>query len=110
MEAEAKEKEDDDKPVIQIGTKEFVVEADDRGLYPDTIEVDRGDVVAITFKVRKQGTYFGGLDFRSAVFTTGKVLPGEEIVVQFDFDDTFKYTSYWPDSNTKKATGTIKVK
>ena len=56
--------------------KEFTVEADDLGLYPETLTLNKGDQVKITFKVRQDKVYYGGLDFRSDVWSdTGKVLP-----------------------------------
>lgn len=91
--------------------KEFTVEGDDLGLYPDTITVNNGDLVKITFKVREEKVYYGGLDFRSEndYFDTGKVLPGGIETVEFTADESFSYTSYWPSSGVEKATGQIIV-
>ena len=97
------------EPLVSI--KEFTIEADDSGLYPSSIEVDKGDTVKITFKVRSQGTYFGGLDFRSDVWgDTGKVSKGQSTSVEFVAEETFQFKSYWPASNRLKATGTVTVK
>lgn len=85
------------------------VEADDNGLYPGSISVPQGATVHLTFKVRSDNVYFGGLDFRSSKFTTESVPPGGQTTVTFTADNTFTYSSYWPDSNTKKADGTIAV-
>ncbi|MEK6932845.1 MAG: hypothetical protein AABW56_03575 [Nanoarchaeota archaeon] len=90
-------------------TKEFTVEGDDYGLYPETLSVNKGDNVMIIFKVRQDKVYYGGLDFRSDYFNTGKILPGGTITVEFTADQTFEYKSYWPASNALKATGTINV-
>ena len=96
------------EPLISI--KEFTIEADDSGLYPPVIEVNKGDTVKITFKVRSQGTYFGGLDFRSGVWgDTGKVSKGESTTVEFIAEETFQFKSYWPASNKLKAIGTVTV-
>ena len=90
--------------------KEFVIEGDDRGLYPDTITVKKGDDVKIIFKVRSKGIYFGGLDFRSDVWgTTEKIKPGENATVEFTAEESFEFKSYWPASNVLKATGQVKV-
>ena len=90
--------------------KEFTIEADDIGLYPDTITVNKGDNAKITFKVRTDKVYYGGLDFRSSIWgDTGKVLPGGMTTVEFVAQETFTYTSYWPSSNRLKATGTVNV-
>ncbi len=87
----------------------FAVEADDKGLYPQTIQVTISSIVNITFKVRTQNVYYGGLDFRSTKFNTGTVKAGGETTVQFTADESFTYTSYWPVSNVIKATGDIIV-
>ncbi len=90
--------------------KEFTVEADDLVLYPNTLTVNRGDKVKITFKVRTEKIYYNGLDFRSEVFgDTGKVLPGGTKTVEFIAEKSFTYTSYWPASSREKATGKINV-
>ncbi len=91
------------------GIVSFVVVADDNGLYPQTIVVPKGVPVELTFNVREQNVYYGGLDFRSSKFTTGTVLAGKEITVQFAADESFRYASYWPASNRKKADGIINV-
>jgi len=97
-------------PAQTLSLKEFTIEGDDYGLYPDTITVNQGDRVKITFKVRENKVYYGGLDFRSSVWgDTGKVLPGASTVVEFIAQNTFTYRSYWPSSNRLKATGTINV-
>ena len=85
------------------------VEADDNGLYPATVTVPAGATVNLTFKVRLTNVYFGGLDFRSSKFSTGKVPPGGETTVTFTTTDSFQYSSYWPSSGTKKADGMITV-
>ncbi len=96
------------EPLVSI--KEFTVEADDSGLYPSAIEVNKGDTVKITFEVRSQGTYFGGLDFRSGVWgNTGKVSKGESTTVEFIAEETFQFKSYWPASSKLKATGIVTV-
>jgi len=90
--------------------QEYVVEADDLGLYPKEINLSKGENVRIIFKVRSEKVYYGGLDFRSSIWgDTGTVLPGNETSVEFTADASFTYTSYWPTSGVKKATGTIVV-
>ena len=95
---------------IQETIKEFIVEGDDIGLYPGTLTVNKDDKVKITFKVRNEKVYYGGLDFRSSVWgDTGKILPGNEKTVEFTAENSFTYTAYWPATNKLKATGTINV-
>ena len=94
---------------IIASTKEFTVEGDDKGLYPSSLAVKSGDMVKITFKVRTDNVYYGGLSFRSNYFNTGSIKPGDSNTVDFTADKTFTFTSYWPSSNVKKADGTVLV-
>ena len=90
--------------------KEFTIEADDKGLYPNSITVKKGDKVKIIFQVRSEGVYFGGLDFKSTLWgSTGKVLAGGSAVVEFTADQAAEFKSYWPASNRLKATGQVVV-
>ena len=98
------------EPAPVIGVKEFTIEGDDGKLYPSSIEVSKGDLVRITFKVREEQVYFGGLDFRSDYWdNTGKVPKGGTATVEFTADKTFQFKSYWPVSNKLRATGTVIV-
>lgn len=89
---------------------EFKLEADDRGFYPSgLITAAKGSKVKITFVVRAENVYFGGLDFRSPKFKTGTVKPGGTASVEFLADESFEFQSYWPLSNTLKATGKVVI-
>lgn len=90
--------------------EEFTIEADDNGFYPEDISVGPNQQVRITFKVREQNVYFGGLDIRSAVFNTGAIKPGESKTVEFTSTQSFGFTSYWPSSNVEKADGRVIVR
>lgn len=69
---------------------------------PTTITVDKGDVVQITFQVQAEGTYYGGLDFRSSVINTGTISPGSSKTVTFTATNSFAFTPYWPATNVPK--------
>jgi len=100
------------KPIVPPAPKikEFVIEGDDDKLFPDSITVKKGDKVKITFLVRTNNVYFGGLDFRSDVWgTTDKIKKGGNATVEFTADKSFEFKSYWPASNRLKATGQIIV-
>ncbi|MBI2173227.1 MAG: hypothetical protein HYT73_03405 [Candidatus Aenigmarchaeota archaeon] len=90
--------------------KSFTVEGDDVVMSPSIIEVNRGDKVRITFKVREEKVSFGGLDFRSDYFNTNKIEPGGAGEVEFTAEKSFSFTSYWPASNVVKARGRVVVK
>lgn len=98
----------------QSGTIEPValkIEADDNGFYPqNSLAVAKGAKVNLTFVARKEGVYYGGLDFRSSKFKTATVKPGESTSVEFVADESFKITSYWPLTDTRKADLQIEVK
>lgn len=96
--------------IPRIERQELTVEGDDAGIYPNTITVKKGSVIQITFKVRQARTYYGGLDFRSEAWgDTGRIPPGGSKTIEFTAEDSFDYTSYWPSSNVKKATGKVVI-
>ncbi len=93
-----------------VSAKSFTIEADDSGFYPSSqIEVNKGENVTITFKVRQSGVYYGGLQIKSSVFDTGAVSPGGSKSVSFTATESFTFTSYWPLTSTKKADGKVMV-
>ena len=86
----------------------FRIEADDRGFYPSgSITVGKGTKVKLTFTVRTENVYYGGLDFRSPKFNTASVKPGGSTSVEFTAGESFQFSSYWPASGVLKATGKI---
>lgn len=90
--------------------KEFTIEADDYGIYPDKIMVNKGDKVIITFIARKDEVYFGGLDFKGEGWgNTGKVPAGGSKTVEFIAEKTFEFKTYWPSSGAVKAKGQVTV-
>lgn len=93
----------------KTGKNKFSVEGDDSGLYPSSLDVEKGEV-EITFTALSKNVYYGGLDFKSDYFDTGKVAPGESKTVSFTATKSFSYKSYWPASGVVKANGTITVK
>ncbi len=97
-------------PEVVIPVKEFTIEGDDSGFYPNSITVKKDDLVKIKFVTRTKNVYYGGLDFRGKPWeTTGKVKPGENMTVQFTATDTFEFKSYWPLTSALKATGKVIV-
>ena len=96
-------------PITAMNTKEFNIEGDDSNLYPGKITVNKNDKVKITFKVKQQGVYYGGLDFTSDYFSTGTIKPGEQKTIEFIADKTFTFISYWPATSVEKARGQIIV-
>lgn len=88
----------------------YAVEADDNGFYLSgskisSLNAARDSKIKITFGVKTENVYYGGLDFRSSKFADSpKVAPGgswtsPEIAV----DGDFTISSYWPASGVKKA-------
>lgn len=87
--------------------KEFTIEADDRGFYMDgqsifSVSVNKSNIVKITYQVRLQNVYYGGLDFRGCGQISGGTKPGGSTTIQFTADSTCTITSYWPASNVIK--------
>ncbi|MBI4054144.1 MAG: hypothetical protein HY397_02325 [Candidatus Doudnabacteria bacterium] len=92
-------------PAIQ----EFFIEADDQGFYENgkdvnSLTVTAGATVKITFKVRADNVYFGGLDFRGCSTQSLTVPPGGTTTAQFVPEQSCSITSYWPTSGIQKDT------
>jgi len=89
----------------------FTLAADDSGFYPaNTVSVPKGTQVSITFRVKTENVYYGGLDFRSSQFQNASALPGQLASVSFIANNSFLITSYWPNTGQRKADLTIEVK
>jgi len=91
-------------PTEQAGTKTVAITADDTSATPDTVNVNQGDKVVITFNVKSQGVYHGGLEFKSAdpVIESDPIQPGSSGNVTFTATKSFKFTPYWYQSGVKK--------
>ena len=95
-------------PEPKIQTKEFAIEADDYGFYINgdgvpSISVNSGDETKITFNVKTQNVYYGGLDFRGCGQNAGKINPGSSTIVEFTASENCTITSYWPLSGVVKT-------
>jgi hypothetical protein len=98
-------------PTTQTQTlTEAIVEADDYGFYPSSLEFTKGSKVKLYLYVRSSNVYYGGLDFRSEKFKTEPVKPGQKAEVEFIADKDFVIESYWPLSNVKKVELKVIVK
>ncbi|MBI4049245.1 MAG: hypothetical protein HY395_00285 [Candidatus Doudnabacteria bacterium] len=83
--------------------KNFSVSADDYSVSPGTITVKKGSKVNLTFNVKTQGVYYGGLEFRSDVVNTGAIAPGGSKTVTFTAQESFTFAAFWPASNVDKG-------
>lgn len=90
-------------PAPTTKTESLSTTADDSVASPDTLTVNKGDTVNLTLNVKTTGVYYGGLDFRSSVFNSGTVLPGQNKTVSFTADQSFDIHCFWPSSNVEKA-------
>jgi hypothetical protein len=81
-----------------------MVQANDTSATPDTITATKGQAVNITFAVSSNGTYHGGLDFKSTdpALDSGAIPTGISKRVSFIADKSFKFTPYWYQSNVQK--------
>lgn len=82
----------------------YTITADDSAATPNSITVSSGTKVNLTFKVKSENVYYGGLDFRSSVINTGPILPGGQKTVSFTADQSFTVNAFWPSSGVQKAT------
>jgi hypothetical protein len=97
----------EERPPQLPTTKELSIETDDNGFYISntdisSVAVSKGDITKITFTVRKEGTYYGGLDFRGCGQDTLNTAPGDSVAIQFTAENTCTITSYWPSSGVVK--------
>ena len=100
----------DSSGTVLAGTesqKEFTILADDDGFYingedVDSISVNLGEEIKITFNVDSDNVYYAGLDFRGCGFDTDNISPGGSVDVEFIVQNTCTITSYWPSSNVVK--------
>ncbi|MBI4144836.1 hypothetical protein HY493_01360 [Candidatus Woesearchaeota archaeon] len=98
--------EQEPAPAVNVMT----IEADDKGFYPSsTITATKGETVRVTFKVRTTNVYYGGLQIKGPLFSTGDIKPGQSVTVEFIADSDSTFASYWPSTSVKKADGTIDV-
>lgn len=58
--------------------------------------------VQLTFNVRSENVYYGGLDFRGGPVDSGTILPGGSKTVTFTAESDFTITAYWPSSGVVK--------
>lgn len=86
------------------GDMNATITANDSSATPDTITAKQGQKVNITFKVSKEGTYHGGLDFKNddLGLDSGSIDEGESKVLSFTATKSFQFTPYWYKSNVKK--------
>lgn len=91
--------------------KEFSIIADEKHYDPETIIVNKGDPVKITFNFNDEDIYFGGLDIKSDYFTVKYRKSDSERskTVEFTAENSFSYTGYWPGTSKRKATGYVSV-
>lgn len=99
-------------PSTSTTVREIYVKADDSGFYdkndnPMTeIRAKLGEKLRITFKTLTSNVYYSGLRYESEDFgfDTGKVSPGKEGEAEFTVGDRGEIKSFWPSSDTLKAT------
>src|SRR3989344_2910017 len=87
-----------DQPAIKVVT----IVADDSGATPSEISVAAGTIVQLTFSVGTNNVYYGGLDFRSSVVSSGTIYAGTSKTVTFKANQSFEFTPYWPASGVAK--------
>jgi plastocyanin len=82
----------------------FTITANDTSATPDTLNVKQGDTITITFNVSSQGTYHGGLKFKSSdpAIDSGSIAEGDSKTVTFTATKSFEFTPFWYQSSVQK--------
>lgn len=88
---------------IQPQTYNFSLTADDYSATPSEFSVKSGSQVTLTFNVSSEKVYYGGLDFRSPIISTGTILPGQSKTITFSASSSFEFIPYWPASQVRKG-------
>lgn len=99
-------------PVVPV-VRYYEIEADDYGFYINgspapSLEVNRNDIVNITFVARTSNVYTLGLDFRGCD-QSSTVVPGESTTMSFTAKNNCAISSYWPSTGVLKSSITIIV-
>ena len=94
----------------QEGVKEFTVESDDNGFYPNRLKAKVGEKIRINFKFRDSSIYFAGIDIKGPFEDINYKLKGQQPVTrEFTMLEETRITSFWPSSGVKKATLIVEV-
>ncbi|MBI4452541.1 hypothetical protein HY637_03865 [Candidatus Woesearchaeota archaeon] len=103
-------KKDAPQPFSSGYWREYSIEADDNGFYPNKIRAGIGDNVTIYFKFRDFLIYYAGLDligpFPDVNYRTGNKQP---INRSFIMREEIVIKSFWPSSGVKKAEMIVEV-
>ena len=96
--------------VQQESPKEFEVEADDNGFYPNKLQAKIGDKIKINFKFRDDSIYYAGLDVKGPFPTIQYKLSGQQpVATEFTTNGDARIDSYWPSTGVHKATLMVEV-
>ncbi len=95
---------------IKDGTREFEVEADDNGFYPDKLKAKIGEKVRINFKFRDNSIYYAGMDVKGPFEDIAYKQKDEQPVIrEFIMKDETRITSYWPASGVRKGNLIVEI-
>ena len=97
--------------ITTIQPVNVTITTNDSSASQTTIGVSKGAAVTMTFKVSSEGTYHGGLQFKSTNpnLSTGVIKPGGSATLKFTADHSFDFKPYWADGTSKNYMITIKI-
>lgn len=80
------------------------IQANDTNASMEAINAVNGQTVNITFAVSTEGTYHGGLEFKSTdpAIDSGPIAEGSSKTVSFIATKSFKFTPFWYQSGVQK--------
>jgi len=89
--------------------KSFNVDINYNSIVPENINVNKGDVVVITFTA-DEDSHPNGVRILSPMWKDSPSLkPGQSFTTEFTAETSFSYRMYWLAGNLLKSTGTITV-
>lgn len=89
--------------------KSYTVNINYESLNPINIEVNKGEVVVITFLVAEDSNPSGVRILSPGWKNSPSLKPGQSFKAEFVADNSFSYRMYWLAGNLLKATGTVTV-
>jgi hypothetical protein len=89
--------------------RSFNIEITESNLLPSNIEVNKGDIIMITFTAT-ENSHSNGVRILSPGWKDSPSLkPGQSFTVEFNAENSFSYRMFWLAGNLLKATGTVTV-
>jgi hypothetical protein len=89
--------------------KSFDVEITSSSIIPENINVNKGDIVVVTFEAGEDSHENGVRILSPGWKDSPSLKPGQTFTVEFTAENSFTYRMFWLAGNLLKGTGTVTV-